>query len=172
MHSSTPAGGMAVASTVTRAGPMTNVISSTTDSRANAECSASGSGSSALHRARTMEPSDGIDDPARQPVISRTQTGALSSAQATKMRQAAPKTAISGRSTRCCPNRSASLAICGAEIAYPTAPAPDTRPASAYRPVEAATSSTVPRPNIDIGARPIIPLTQKRAAPGVRSSAR
>jgi hypothetical protein len=36
MHIRTPAGGTAVASTVTRAGPITNVISSMTDSRAKA----------------------------------------------------------------------------------------------------------------------------------------
>jgi hypothetical protein len=38
--------------------------------------------------------------------------------------------------------------------------------------VLADTSSTVPSPNIDMGARPIIPLTQNRAAPGVRNNAK
>ena len=117
MHSRTPAGGITVARSVTTAGPITKIISSATDSRANAECSEAGSGSSALHLALTMEPSEGIDEPATQPVIMSSQTGACSSAQLTKTTQATPNTHASGRSTRCWPNRSASLATCGAAAA-------------------------------------------------------
>ena len=58
-----------------------------------------------------MEPSDGMDEPARQPVIISSQSGAFSSAHDTKTTQAMAKNAISGLSTRCCPNLSASRAI-------------------------------------------------------------
>ena len=65
-----------MARTVTRAGPITKIISSTTDSSANAESSAGVPPSSALQRVRTIEPREGIDEPAMHPVTSSTQTGA------------------------------------------------------------------------------------------------
>ena len=100
-HNTTPAGGSAVASTVTSAGPTTKIISSTTDSSANAECSAGEPSSSALQRARTIDPSEGIEDPAAQPEIIRTQVGRRSSAQVTNTTLLTANTATSGRSTRC-----------------------------------------------------------------------
>ena len=50
----------------------------------------------------------------------------------------------------------------------PSAPAADTLPATPYRPVTAEMSSTVPRPNIAIGIRPMIPATENRHARGMR----
>ncbi len=111
------AGNTLVASSVTTAGPATKIISSATDSRANAEWSAGDPASSALHRARTIEPSEGIDDPATQPVISSSQIGACSSAQVMNTTVLIANSATSGRSTRRCPNRSARLAIRGALMA-------------------------------------------------------
>ena len=40
-------------------------------------------------------------------------------------------------------------------------------PATPYFPVTAEMSRTVPRPNIDIGIRPMTPAAEKRQAPGM-----
>src|SRR5208282_3418897 len=151
---------------------MTKIISSATDSSANAVCSSGESPSSALQRARTMELSDGMDAPASPPVISRAQKGARVSAQPMSAATAAAKNTASGRSTRRCPNRSASRAACGAQAAYPTEPAAATNPASPYRPVTDAISRTVPRPNMDIGIRPRKPAAENASAPGLASTSR
>jgi hypothetical protein len=118
MATATPAAGYtSVASSVTTAGPITKIVSSATDSSENAVCSSGESPSSALHRALTMEPIDGIDAPARPPVISSAHSGACSSAQPMSASVQAAKNAASGTSTRRCPSRSASLAACGAQTA-------------------------------------------------------
>lgn len=106
-----------VASTVTTAGPMTKIVSSRTDSSENAVCSSGESPSSALQRARTIEPSDGMDAPASPPVASIVHNGARNSAQMMSSTVAAAKKTASGLSTWRCPNRSASLAACGAQSA-------------------------------------------------------
>ena len=118
MATATPAAGYtSVASTVTSAGPMTKMVSSATDSSANAVCSSGESPSSALQRARTMDPIDGMAAPARPPVTTMTQTGARPSALPMSPAVAAAKSTVSGRSTRRCPNRSARRAACGAQTA-------------------------------------------------------
>ena len=114
----TPAAGWtSVASSVTSAGPMTKIISSATDSREYAVCSRAGSPSSVLQRDLTIGPTDGMDAPASAPVIRSVHNGARSSAQATNATVLSANDAASGRSTRCWPNRSASLAACGAKMA-------------------------------------------------------
>jgi hypothetical protein len=169
----TPAAGCtSVASTVTTAGPTTKQTSSTTDSSAYAVPRAGSLPSSALHRARTIEPSDGMDPPATKAAASTAASGARSSAQATNTAVAVVNTAVDGRSTRRWPYRSASRASGGEHTAKPTDPAADARPASPYRPVSAATRSRLPRPNIDIGIRPTAPATQNRSAPGRPSTPR
>ena len=118
MASASPAAGYtSVASTVTITGPTTKIISSLTDSKANAVCSRGESPSSALQRARTIEPSEGIDAPAATPDSTSAHTGARNSAQPMKMIVLSAKIRASGLSTRCWPNRSASLAACGAQTA-------------------------------------------------------
>jgi hypothetical protein len=166
------AGSTLVASSVTTAGPATKIISSTTDSSANAECSLGEPASSVLHLALTIEPSEGIDAPATQPVSSSAHTGARNSAQVMNTIVLTAKSATSGRRTRRCPTRSARVAIRGAQTAYPMEPAPETKPARPYCPVVALTSNTVPRPNMDIGSRPIAADTENLAAPGIRSKLR
>jgi hypothetical protein len=52
------------------------MTSSATDSSENAACSSGEPASSALHRARTMEPTDGVAAPATTPVTSSAQVGA------------------------------------------------------------------------------------------------
>ena len=118
MATATPAAGWTwVASKVTTAGPMTKIVSSRTDSSENAACSSGEPPSSALQRARTIEPSDGIEAPATAPVTRSVQTGARNSAQQMSATVLPAKKITSGRSTRRCPNRSASLAACGAQTA-------------------------------------------------------
>jgi hypothetical protein len=96
---------------------MTKITSSVTDSSENAECSSGESPSSALHRARTMEPSVGMDAPASPPESSSAHVGARHCAQPISATVAAAKNAAWGRSTRACPNRSASRAAWGAQAA-------------------------------------------------------
>ena len=78
------------------------------------------------------------------------------------------KPAASGARTLPWPWRSASRAICGAQAAMPSEAAAETLPAIPYRPVEAEMSSTMPRPAIDIGIRPMMPATENRQACGTR----
>ena len=96
---------------------MTKIVSSSTDSSENAACSSAEPLSSTLQRARTIEPSDGIDAPATAPVTSRVHTGARNSAQQMSATVLAAKKITSGRSTRPCPNRSASRATWGEQTA-------------------------------------------------------
>src|ERR1022692_2125982 len=139
---------------------------------ANAVCSCGESPSRALHRARTIEPSDGIDAPATAPDSSSAHSGARITAQPMKMIVLSAKNPASGLSTRCWPNRSASLAACGAPTASPIEPAAATVPARPYLPVIAAISSTVPSPNIAIGMRARSPAAEKPSAPGYRKISR
>ncbi len=125
------AGNSWVASRVTRAGPITKMNSSLTDSRANAVCSRCASPStSVLHLVRTMVPIEGMDAPASRPVTSSVQNGAPSSAKLMKTTLLRAKTAACTKSTRRWPSRSARVAITGLSTAYPTAPAAATVPAS------------------------------------------
>ena len=114
----TPAAGYtAVASSVTNAGPTTKMNSSATDSSEKAVCRRPVPASSTLHRARTIDPTDGMVAPARAPDTTTAASGAPISASVMKTTVAAPNTATCGRSTRRWPNRSMSLAICGAPSA-------------------------------------------------------
>ena len=65
-----------VASRVTSTGPATKMTSSATDSSENAACSSGEPPSSALHRARTIEPSCGVAAPASPLETSSAQAGA------------------------------------------------------------------------------------------------
>ena len=117
-HSSTAtptpaAGNTSVASSVTAAGPITKHTSSATDSKENAVCSRGEPASSALHRARTMVPSDGMAAPAITPGANQAQAGRPASTAATSAAVAAVNTASSGRSTRRWPRASTSRPICG-----------------------------------------------------------
>jgi hypothetical protein len=140
------------------------MISSATDSSENAVCSRTVPASSALHRALTIGPMEGMVAPASRLETTTTASGARTSASTISAAVAAANTITCGRSTRRCPWN------CGAPAAYPTDPAAATTPASPYRPVSAAISSTVPRPNIDIGIRATKPALEKPSAPGRRST--
>src|SRR6201999_3693387 len=166
---SSPANGRtSVASTVTTAGPSTNTTSSATDSNENAVCSCGLSASRLLHRARTIEPSDGIVAPLTMAGMNKVQTGACRTTAAISTATEIANTRTSGRSTVRWPRRSASLANCGAQTAEPSAPDDATTPAMPYRPVPAATSSTVPSPYIDICIRPMSAAALNRQVPGMR----
>jgi hypothetical protein len=162
------AGYTSVASSVTAAGPTTKHSSSATDSKENAACSRGEPASSTLHRARTIEPSDGMVPPATAPGMNSTQLGACSTTAAMSPATLSVKTATSGISTRCWPRESASRANCGAQTAMASDPDADTLPAIPYLPVLAEISSTVPRPYIAIGIRPMTPATENRHARGMR----
>ena len=92
-------------------------LSSATDSSEKAVCRRPVPASSTLHRARTIDPTDGMVAPARAPGTTTAASGAPISASVMKTTVAAPNTATCGRSTRRWPNRSMSLAICGAPSA-------------------------------------------------------
>jgi hypothetical protein len=141
--------------------------SSATDSRENAVCSRGESPSSALHRVRTIGPSGGMVAPPRIPGRNSTQSGARSCTARISPATLTTKTATSGNSTRCCPRVSTRRAICGAQTAQPIEPAADTLPATPYLPVTAEMSSTVPRPYMDIGMRPMTAATENRHARGI-----
>jgi hypothetical protein len=165
----TPAAGYtSVASSVTAAGPITKHSSSATDSKEYAVCSRGEPASSTLHRARTIEPSDGMVPPATAPGTNSAQLGACSSTAAMSPATLSAKMATSGISTRCWPRESASRANCGAQTAMASDPDADTLPAIPYRPVLAEISSTVPRPDIAIGIRPMTPAIENRHARGTR----
>jgi len=165
----TPAAGRtSVASSVTAAGPITKHSSSATDSRENAVCSRGEPASRALHRARTIEPSEGMVAPATVPGGNSAQSGACSCTAAISPATLIAKMTTSGMSTRRWPRESASRAICGAQAARASDPAAETLPATPYWPVPAEISSTVPSPNIAIGIRPMTPATEKRHARGTR----
>ncbi len=156
-----------MASRVTRTGPSTNTISSATDSNENAVCSCGEPASRTLHRARTIEPSDGMVAPDTTAGMNSTQSGACSSTAAISPAVAIANAVTSGRSTVRWPRWSASRATCGATNAEPSAPADATAPAMPYRPVLAAMSSTVPSPYMDICMRPIRPAAENRQVPGM-----
>ena len=89
-----------MASSVTAAGPMTKHSSSATDSKENAACSRGEPASRALHRARTMVPSDGMVAPAIAPGTKNAQVGSCSSTATISAAVATENTASSGSSTR------------------------------------------------------------------------
>src|ERR1700761_1930255 len=96
----TPAAGCtSVASTVTAAGPRMNTTSSATDSNENAVCSCGEPVSRLLHRARTIEPIDGMVAPATVAGMNSTQSGARSSTALIRPAVATVNAATSGRST-------------------------------------------------------------------------
>jgi hypothetical protein len=138
--------------------------SSATDSSENAVCSLGESASSALHRARAIGPSVGIVAPPTMPVTKSAQSGARTCTATISPVTLATKTVTIGIKTLRCPRVSTSRAICGAQAASASEPAADTLPATPYLPVTAEMSSTVPRPNMAIGIRPMIPATEKRQA--------
>jgi hypothetical protein len=108
----------------------------------------------------------------RQPVSSSAQSGARPMAQNAKPTVAAANTRACGRSIRAWPYRSASRAARGVTTANSTAPAADTAPAMAYRPVTATTSSTWARLSMPIGSLPTMPGSANMRAPGARSASR
>jgi hypothetical protein len=165
----TPAAGCTwVASRVTAAGPITKHNSSATDSTENAVCSRGGDPASrADQRARAIGPVCGMVAPPVMPHRNSVQSGARSVTASTRPATDRAKVTHTGTSTRCWPSRSVSRPSCGAQIAPPIDPAADTVPASPYRPVPAEISSTVPRPYMDIGIRPMIPATENRQARGM-----
>jgi hypothetical protein len=89
-----------VASSVTAAGPTMKHNSSATDSKENAVCSPGEPASRALHRARTMVPSDGMVAPAIAPATKNAQVASRSSTAAISAAVAMANTASSGSSTR------------------------------------------------------------------------
>ncbi len=108
------AGATWVASSVTSAGPMTKMSSSFTDSRANAVCSRRWSDpTSALHRVRTMLPTEGIDAPAMIPVVSSVHSGARSSAHAMNAEELSANTPAWASRIWRWPSRSARWATSG-----------------------------------------------------------
>jgi hypothetical protein len=109
-----------------------------------------------------------MDPPDTVAGMNSTQTGACSSTAAISAAVDTAKTATSGRSTARWPRRSASRATCGAQNAEPSEPVDATAPATPYRPVPAAMSSTVPSPYMDICIRPITPAAENRQVPGIR----
>src|SRR6266566_194093 len=166
------AGYTSVANRVTSTGPATKITSSATDSSENAACSRDEPASSALHRARTIEPSCGVAAPATPLAATSAQAGARACAPAMSAAVAAANTSISGRSTARWPARSASRATSGDTSAYPAAPAAATTPARPYRPDSDEISSTVPSPNMEICIRPRNPAAENRSAPGLASAFR
>ena len=106
-----------MASSATNAGPTTKMISSTTDSSEKAVCRRPVPASRTLHRARTIDPIDGMVAPASAPSTMTAASGARISASVMKARVATPNTTACGRSTRRWPNLSLSLANCGAPSA-------------------------------------------------------
>src|ERR1700761_6885063 len=144
---SSPANGRtSVASTVTAAGPSTNTTSSATDSNENAVCNWGVSASRLVHRARTIDPSDGMVAPDTMAGMNRDQTGACRLTAAIRAATATANTSTSGRSTMRWPRRSASRPLCGAQAAEPSAPEDATAPAMPDRPGPAANSKTVHNP--------------------------
>ena len=164
----TPAAGCTwVASRVTAAGPITKHSSSATDSSENAVCSRGDPASRTDQRARAIGPVCGMAAPPAMPHRNSVQTGARSVTAAASPATDRAKVTHTGMSTRCWPSRSVSRPSCGAQIAPPIDPAADTLPARPYWPVPAEISSTVPRPYMDIGIRPMIPATENRQARGM-----
>src|SRR5579859_1809640 len=165
----TPAAGNTwVASSVTAAGPTMKHSSSATDSKEKAACSRGVPASRALHRTRTMAPSDVMDPPAMAPGAKKTQVGAFSRTAAIRAAVEVVNTASSTSSTGRWPRASASRAINGEENAYASDPDADMAPATPYLPVDAEMSRTVPSPNIDICIFNKTATTEKRQAPGTR----
>src|SRR5262245_32258037 len=127
----TPATGWkSVTSATTSTGPAMKMISSPIPSSENAASSREEPGSRRLHRVRTIEPRAGIVPRLRQPGRNSVHTGACPTAQTAKAAVDAAKITASGRSTRACPNRSASRAAYGVTAANASAPRADTAPAT------------------------------------------
>ena len=81
-----------------------------------------------------------------------------------------PKPTLATASTRAWPSRSSSRPCRIAKPALAIMYAADTAPATPYEPVAAETSSTMPRPTIEIGSLATRPIIEKRRVPGWRGS--
>ncbi len=164
------AGYTSVASRVTAAGPITKHSSSATDSTENAVCSRGDPASRADQRARAIGPVCGIVAPPAMPHRNSVQSGACSTTAVPRPATDSVKTRHSAISTRRWPSRSTRRPSCGAHAAPPSDPAADTLPATPYRPVTPEISNTVPRPNMDIGIRPMIPASENCQARGMEKT--
>ena len=85
---------------------------------------------------------------------------------------ATAKSAPAPARTRACPTLSSSRPWRIARPALATMYAAETAPATPYEPVAAETSSTMPRPTMDIGSRATSPVALKRSVPGSASTRR
>ena len=176
MHTSAtirPAYGLiAVASTVTRAGPVTKITSSATDSKAKAVFSFAEPPYRRDQRARTIEPRESEVAPTSRPEAYRVHCGRPRRALSMSATSATALSAAKGMITRLWPNRSTRRPDRGAATAKEMLEAAATAPAIAYDPVSPWTSSTIPMPSMDIGIRPMNPASTKPLTPGPSNNPR
>lgn len=161
----------AVASTVTRIGPRMKTASSSTASSAYAVCTSAGRSSTCDHRARTAEPTWGRQAPAHAARTYVDPIGQSACTETTSSETAVPNPRLATARTRPCPKRSSSRPCRIARPAFAIMNAAETAPATPYRPVAPETSSTIPRPTMEIGSRATRPVGRSGARPAGRAPA-